>query len=371
MLTQSLHHNHNIVGVSRPSQANERIKGHTLSTKKADVYGIGHALVDLQYSVSDHFLDDHGITKGVMTLLAEEEQHALCQALGDETQAASSGGSAANTMIAIAQYGGRAHYSFKVGDDDWGRFYREDLERAGVTSGSEVESKGTTGKCLVMVTPDADRTLNTFLGMSSEVGPGQLEAEVIDGSDFVYVEGYLVTSDTGHAAGMQAMEAARSGGTAVALTLSDPAIVGAFTERFQQLLSPSVDLLFCNEDEAGALTGASDRSCACLGLKRQATRVCMTCGADGALIMDADDELPQHVAGFPVDAIDTTGAGDAFAGGVLFGLTHGYGLKDAAVLGNYAAAEVVSDYGPRLLRSLQADVGDILKGADQNPSSAR
>ncbi len=341
-----------------------------MSTKKTDVYGIGHALVDLQYSISDSFLDGHGIAKGVMTLLSEDEQDTFCRALADNDHAASSGGSAANTMIAIARYGGHAHYSFKVGDDDWGRFYRDDLEAAGVTSGSAVESEGTTGKCLVMVTPDADRTLNTFLGMSSEVGPGQLENDVIHGSKFVYVEGYLVTSDTGHDAALKAIEAARAGGSAVALTLSDPAIVGAFTERFQQLLSPSVDLLFCNEDEAAALTGESGRTAACLSLKRQARRVCVTCGADGALVMDESDEVPQHVAGRAVDAVDTTGAGDAFAGGVLFGLTHGYGLREAAILGNFAAAEVVSDYGPRLLRSLDTDVARILR-ADQNPSSAK
>jgi len=342
-----------------------------VSTTKTDVYGIGHSLVDLQYSVSDGFLNEQDIAKGVMTLLAEQEQDSLCRALGDDAHAASSGGSAANTMIAVAQFGGRAHYAFKVGDDEWGRFYREDLERAGVTSGAEVESRGTTGKCLVMVTPDADRTLNTFLGMSSEVGPEQVEAEVIDGSDFIYVEGYLVTSDSAHDAALHAIQTARDAGTAVALTLSDPAIVGAFTERFEQLLSPAVDLLFCNEDEACALTGQSDRTSACIQLKHRATRVCVTCGADGALVMEATDQQPQHVPGFAVNAVDTTGAGDAFAGGVLFGLTHGYGLSQAAMLGNYAAAEVVSDYGPRLSRSLRDEVSSILAGNAQNPSAAR
>ena len=337
-----------------------------MSTKQTHVYGIGHALVDLQYSVTERFLEDHGITKGVMTLLTEEEQRSLCGALGDGDQAAASGGSAANTMIAVSQFGGQAHYSFKVGDDDWGRFYREDLERAGVTSGPGVQSHGTTGQCLVMVTPDADRTLNTFLGMSSEVGPQQLERDVIGASDYVYVEGYLVTSDSGHEAALQALEAARNSGTAVSLTLSDPAIVSAFSERFHQLLSPGVDLLFCNEDEARALTGESDRGSACKSLKVHARRICVTCGADGALMLDEGDDLPQLVGGLAVEAIDTTGAGDAFAGGVLFGLTHGYGLGEAAMLGNYAAAVVVSAYGPRLDRSLRDSVAQILKGPGHN-----
>ena len=341
-----------------------------MSTVKPDVYGIGHALVDLQYAVSEKFLKDHGISKGVMTLLAEEEQSALCRALGDDAQTASSGGSAANTMIAIARFGGRAHYAYKVGDDDWGRFYCDDLERAGVTSGSGVRFPGTTGKCLVMVTPDADRTLNTFLGMSSEVGPQQLEAAVIEASRYVYVEGYLVTSDSGFDAARQAIETAREVGAAVSVTLSDPAIVTAFAERFRQLLSPTVDLLLCNEDEACALTGEDERSSACRALARSATRVCVTCGADGACLLDGGDERLEHVDAFPVEAVDTTGAGDAFAGGVLFGLTHGHSLRDAAMLGSYAAAEVVSAYGPRLERSLTADVPEILKGPDLDAGPA-
>ena len=335
---------------------------HILSITTTNVYGIGHALVDLQYSVTERFLEDQGIAKGVMTLLGEQEQRTLCDALGVDTQTASSGGSAANTMITVAQFGGQAHYSFKVGDDDLGRFYRDDLERAGVKSGPGVQSSGTTGQCLVMVTPDADRTLNTFLGMSSEVGPEQLEKEVIASSDYVYVEGYLVTSDTGYNAALQAMEAARDSGRAVSVTLSDPAIVSAFSERFQQLLSPAVDLLFCNEDEARALTGETDRVAACRILSRSATRVCVTCGSEGALLLEEGEDSPQHVNAVRVDAVDTTGAGDAFAGGVLFGLTHGYTLKEAAMLGNYAAAEVVSAYGPRLNRSLQDKITGILKG---------
>ena len=332
---------------------------------KPDVYGIGHALVDLQYSVSETFLENQSIAKGVMTLLSAAAQQTLCDALGDDAQTASSGGSAANTMIAIARFGGRAHYAFKVGDDDWGRFYREDLERAGVTAGSGVRSPGLTGRCLVMVTPDADRTLNTFLGMSSEVGPQQVEETVIEASQYVYVEGYLLTSDSGYDAATRAIEAARQAGAAVSVTLSDPAIVSAFAERFKQLLSPAVDLLLCNEDEARALTGESDRAAACRTLAQSSARLCVTCGADGAYLLDSGADRLQHVAAFPVEAVDTTGAGDAFAGGVLFGLTHGRSLKDAATLGSYAAAEVVAAYGPRLDRSLVAEVPQILAGRGQ------
>jgi len=327
-------------------------------SRKHDVYGVGHALVDTQYAVSTGSLDQLGIDKGIMTLIDEERQQAIVQALPGAPIASASGGSAANTMIGVAGFGGRACYACLVGKDKWGDFYLEDLERAGVHCRPANRSAGRTGQCVVLITPDADRTLNTFLGVSSTIGPEQLEEEVIAASRYVYLEGYLLSSDRGFAACRQAQELARKRGAALSLTLSDPSAVDVCRERFVNLVDSGVDLLFCNEDEARAYTGLQEREAACRVLADAVPAVCITCGPEGAILYENHQRL--HVPGVPVEAVDTTGAGDLFAGGVLFGLTHGYSLEEAGRLGSYAAAQVVARYGPRLERALQEEIDAIL-----------
>ncbi len=333
-----------------------------------DVYGIGHALVDTQYSVNADALAALGVEKGVMTLVDGARRQLVVDGLGTDPILSASGGSAANTMITISRFGGRSCYAYQVGDDDWGRFYRKDLSDAGVESDDGVFLPATpTGQCLVMVTPDADRSMNTFLGASGAMGPGQVDEQTIGDSRFVYLEGYLLTTDEGFAACERAATAARSQGVAVSLTLSDPFVVSAFRERFERLLSSGVDLLFCNEDEAVALTGAGDRMQAAAALAERVGRCFVTCGSDGALVChDSDITL---VAGHQITAIDTTGAGDSFAGGTLFGLSRDLSPQAAAKLGNYAAACVVSAYGPRLQRNLADQVDAIIAGHASLPSS--
>ena len=160
-----------------------------------DVYGVGHALVDIQYQVAAEFLAEHQIEKGVMTLVDQARQHHLTTAIGAEPVASASGGSAANTLIGVARFGGRAYYACLTGRDVWGDFYQRDLEAAGVATHPANRSAGQTGQCLVLITPDADRTLNTFLGVSSTIGPAQLHEEVIANSQYLYIEGYLLGSD--------------------------------------------------------------------------------------------------------------------------------------------------------------------------------
>lgn len=333
-----------------------------------DVCGIGHALVDVQYSVAPEKLAELGVDKGVMTLVDDVRRSAVVSGLGEAPVNQASGGSAANTMITVASFGGRTHYAFQVGDDDLGAFYLQDLDTAGVRSSPTAIQPGVTGQCLVMVTPDADRTLNTFLGASATMGPHQVDDTAINSSQYVYLEGYLLTTAEGLQACQAAASAARSANCLVSVTLSDPFVVGAFKSNFDSLLEPGVDLLFCNEDEARAFTGEQDREAAARALSAIVPRVCVTLGADGALVIDGDS-VPQLVEGFPARAIDTTGAGDTFAGGVLFGLTHGISLAQSAVLGNYGAAIVVSAFGPRPTAPLSELIDDILLRRAPLPSS--
>jgi len=323
-----------------------------------DVYGVGHALVDIQYQVQVDFLAANQVDKGVMTLVDEERQAQLSGALSADPVASASGGSAANTMIGIARFGGSAYYACLTGRDTWGDFYQRDLEQAGVTTHPGNRSEGTTGQCLIFITPDADRTLNTFLGISSAIGPSQLQEDKIADAHYVYLEGYLFSSDDGFAAAAKAHEMAQKSDTKVSLTLSDPFMVSTFKDRFDALLSKGVDVLFCNEDEAVACTGAADREAAGKILGSQIEMAFITCGADGALVYAHGER--HMVPGVQVKAVDTTGAGDLFAGGALFGLTHGFGPVDSARLGSYAAAQVVSRFGPRLEESLAGRIDQIL-----------
>lgn len=332
-----------------------------------DVCGLGHALVDMQYAVSPDKLQELGVDKGVMTLVDGDRRLEVVTGLRSDPVNKASGGSAANTMITIARFGGRTHYAFQVGDDEWGSFYRDDLEAAGVASDQSAIQAGDTGQCLVMVTPDADRTMNTFLGASGTMGPHQVDAAVIQASTYVYLEGYLLTTQEGLAACLVAADAAGTGSTLVSLTLSDPFVVGAFKANFEQIVARGVDLLFCNEDEARAYTGLDDRNDAAQALAALVPRVCVTLGADGALVIDGDGKT-ELVQGFPADAVDTTGAGDTFAGGVLYGLTHGLSLAQSAILGNYGAALVVSVFGPRPAAGLAEQVEDILARRAPDPS---
>ncbi|MCC7264243.1 MAG: adenosine kinase [Candidatus Latescibacteria bacterium] len=328
-------------------------------SRSFDVYGLGHALVDVQYTIAPERLGQLGIRKGVMTLIDEAQQAQLLQALdGSARMAQASGGSAANTMIGVASFGGKAYYTCLIGRDEWGDFYHRDLEKAGVQSNPEGRAAGPTGKCVVLITPDADRTLNTFLGVSSQLAPEHVEAAILGDSAHLYLEGYLVSSDNGFAACLHAQQLGRQAGTRISLTLSDPAMVEFFRARFEQLVAGGVDLLFCNEAEARTFTGASDARAAAAHLATQVGAGCITCGAAGALIFEKGHTA--LVPGFSAQAVDTTGAGDLFAGGVLFGLAKGHTLAQAARLGNYAAAQVVAQYGPRLAHPLHGEADQIL-----------
>jgi sugar/nucleoside kinase (ribokinase family) len=318
-----------------------------------DVYGLGNALVDIQYQIDPSFLEGMGIDKGVMTLIEEDRQLQLIGNLGGKEMARSSGGSAANTMISVVNCGGTGYYACKVAHDADGDFYLNDLEASGVKSSGSYRSDGTTGKCLVMITEDADRTMNTFLGITSTFGPEEIEQDVIAQSKYIYIEGYLVASDSGFESAKVAQKMAQDRGVKVSLTLSDPFITNIFMDRMQALVDGGVDLLFCNEDEAKMFTKTETVEDACAALSDRVGGFVVTCGADGARVKDGGDLI--QAPGFKVDAVDTNGAGDSFAGAYLAAVTNGYTTEQAAKLATYVSSRVVSKYGPRFEDTLGKD----------------
>lgn len=312
------------------------------------VYGLGAALVDTEIEVTDTFLEQAEIQKGLMTLVDEARQEELLTLMEDHLVGSkrSSGGSACNSIIAASYFGAKTFYSCRVANDDNGQFFHHDTQAAGVTTKAADLPDGTTGKCLVMITPDAERTMNTYLGISATLSEDDIDAEAIESSEWVYLEGYLVTSPTGKQAAITTREIAEKAQVKTSLSLSDPGMVEFFKEGLQEMIGKQVDLLFCNKDEAMGWTGASSIEEAVEALKLSAKTFAVTLGKEGALVFDGN-EL-QRIEGEAVEAIDTNGAGDMFAGAFLYAITHGKDYASAAKLANHAAAKVVSQYGPRL-----------------------
>ncbi len=313
---------------------------------KYDVYGVGNALVDIEYEVTAQQLQELGIEKGVMTLVDEPQQTRIVAGLGAHESNRGSGGSAANTIIAVSQLGGRSFYSGRVADDEMGRFYLSDLARAGVATGPESLASGITGKCLVLITPDADRTMNTFLGASADIAPADVYCPAIGESEYLYIEGYLVTGPASKETALHAVAQARQQGTKIAFTLSDPNIVHFFRPAMEAIIGDGVELLFANEDEAKKLAQTDDLAEALEYIKHVARQFVVTRGPDGAVAYDGQQ---QHaIAPVPTTAIDTVGAGDMFAGAFLFGITHGMEFPQAGRLASMASSRIVSSMGPRL-----------------------
>ena len=314
---------------------------------KYDVYGLGNALVDMEFEISDQFLDDNKIDKGVMTLVDENQQHELIEQLDAFEGHKASGGSAANTLIAVSSMGGSSYYSCKVADDDLGHFYLDDLKAAGVDCNMDGKHKGgITGKCLVMVTPDAERTMHTFLGVSSELSPYEVSEEAIKNSRFCYLEGYLTTSVTGKAANIEARNLAEKHDIKTALTFSDPFVVEHFRDGFSETIGDGIDLLFCNEAEALSYTQKNTVDDAVDVIKTFSKTFAITLGAKGAVVYDGTEQI--DIDPHPVTAVDTNGAGDLFAGAFMYGLTRGLSFEQAGNLASKASSQIVSQFGPRL-----------------------
>ncbi|NJL83749.1 MAG: adenosine kinase [Chloroflexaceae bacterium] len=320
--------------------------------RKYNVYGLGNALLDIEYEVTAELLSDLNIHKGVMTLVEEDRQAEIIAFLSDQTPKMSGGGSAANSMVAIANWGESGFYSCKVADDGMGTLYLEDLQRCGVETNLETSQReaGVTGKCLVFVTPDADRTMNTFLGITANLSEGELVVEALRESEYLYIEGYLMPSPSAKTAALKALEIARAADVKTVLSLSDPNMVTYFGEDLREIMGLGLDFMFCNEDEALKLTQTTDLATAIADLRQLSRGFALTRGPRGSIVWNGQELL--EIAAVPVQAIDTVGAGDMYAGAFLYGLTHGLGYGGAGKLASAAAARLVTRYGPRLDREV-------------------
>ncbi len=323
------------------------------------VYGIGNALVDMEFETNELFLKQKGIEKGLMTLIEKDQQEALLESLEKEfgIKKRASGGSAANSIVAISQFGGKTFYACKVADDEAGEFYMKDLEKAGVeTKLADIKEEGVTGKCVVMVTEDAERTMSTYLGITSDFSIKDLHLEELKKSEYLYIEGYLVTSDVSRNAAVHARKIAEENQVKTAFTFSDPAMVTYFKDGVTEIIGDGVDILFCNEEEAQTYTAKETLDEAITELQKIAKKVVVTLGSKGALI--ATEGKRVNIEASPVKAVDTNGAGDMFAGAFMYALTQGMSDRDAGMLASESAARLVATFGARLEKDVHQAILD-------------
>lgn len=318
-----------------------------------DVYGVGNALVDIQARVSDATLQKLGFAKGIMTLVDEDLQQKVLGELDGAPISQCAGGSAANTILGIADFGGKAAYAGKVGSDMLGEFDLADMRKLGVTIEVPPAAEGQTGTCVVLITDDAQRTMLTNLGVSATLSVDDINEEHIKQSKYVYVEGYLFTGETQKRAAYHAIELAKKHGVKVAFTVSDPFLINLFRDEFQELIEGPVDLLFCNLEEARSLTGKHDAVDCAQVIHNHVPNLALTLGGDGSILMHEGRVIP--IEGVEVKAVDTTGAGDMYAAGILYGITNGLSWHQAGHLASHAAARIVSQLGARLKKPFTQD----------------
>jgi sugar/nucleoside kinase (ribokinase family) len=332
---------------------------------KYDVAGLGNAIVDILASVDDRFLLTHRIAKGTMTLIDEFRARELHKALADQQQALSgshqvAGGSCANTMAGLASLGARGFYVGKVYDDRLGAVFGASMTGLGVAFTTRPAKAGSpTASCMIAVTPDGQRSMSTYLGACRELAPADVDEHEIAQASVLYIEGYLWDEDSAKQASRKAIAAAKGAGGRVALTLSDPFCVGRFREEFLGLLGNDLNIVFANEEEAKALFEEEQFDAVVARAKAWGGIAVLTRSARGCVIVE-ENNIHEVPAAPVARVVDTTGAGDQFAAGFLYGLIRGKGLADCGRLGCIAAAEVISHYGARPevpLRALAAKAG--------------
>ena len=320
--------------------------------KKFDVYGVCNPLVDLLSHVPDSFLKKLGIQKNIMHLVTLEQQQELLFALAEEQISVeiAAGGSGANSMIGISQLGGTSAFSGKIGRDEHGKLYREKLEALGV-SDCLTEGEGATGSSLILVSEDGARTMNTFLGMSQELMNPDIDPDIIQSSKYLYLTGYLWDTESQKKAVLNALDEAKKREIKVALSLSDPFCVTRHKEDFINLLKGYASMVFCNQEEAFTLLDTKITQKAVETLSDWTETVALTIGAYGALISHQGETC--YIDPLPVRVEDTTGAGDAFAAGFLYGMTHNMSPLDSGRIGATLAAAVIGQTGPRYLGNVR------------------
>ena len=315
-----------------------------MSDTKYDVLGIGNAIVDVLAKTDDAFLAKHNLPKGGMILIDTDQANTLYGEMGPAQE--TSGGSAANTIAGLAALGGSTAYVGKVADDELGEIFAHDIMAQGVNFETPRCKSGTpTARCFVLVTPDAERTMNTYLGACVELGPDDIMEDQISSAKVVYLEGYLWDPPQAKEAFLKAMKIAHGAGRKVALSLSDSFCVGRYREEFLDLVENHVDILFANEDEIKALYETDDFNTAMNNVRTSVDVAALTRGAEGATIVNGLSEV--HVKADAVELEDTTGAGDLYAAGFLYGYTRGMDMEKCGQIAAMCAAEIISHVGAR------------------------
>ena len=329
-----------------------------MTTSSLDVVGIGNAIVDVIAHAEDEFLANEALVKGTMTLIDAARAEALYRMMGPAIE--TSGGSAGNTMAGLASLGGRGAYIGKVRDDFLGQVFRHDITAIGVRFDTPAATRGPgTARCLILVTPDGQRTMNTYLGASVFFGPADIDHDVIAAAQIAYLEGYLFDPPEAQEAFRKAAAIAHAAGRKVALSLSDPFCVGRHRAAFRDLVDRDIDILFANEAEICSLYETSEFATAAAAVRGHVGIAALTWSASGSVILAAGAE--HRIEAAPVARVlDTTGAGDLYASGFLYGLTHGLPLPTCGKIGSLCAAEIISHFGARpevKLSQLVAGIG--------------
>ena len=325
---------------------------------KYDISALGNALVDTQYKVSSEFLSGVGIEADTMTLASAEEQAPIIEILismGSES-VSDCGGSATNSLVAAANYGSNCHHVCRVADDEDGTRYLDSLRAAGVKhiGVSSENSDMPTGKCLILVTPDAKRTMISMLGVSAYLGASDIDYEVVENSKIFYIEGYMVTSDDNFNAVISTLEHLKGKDVLKALSLSDAGIVHGFKDKFDLIESYGIDMIFCNDDEAVAFSGKENLEDAIEYYKSKSYMTAITKGADGSVVVQNGVEYLAPAE--KITPVDTNGAGDMFAGSFMHAFLQGHDVEACAKFSNYASSKVVETFGPRLSSDGYAEV---------------
>ncbi len=316
-----------------------------MSDARFDVIGIGNAIVDIIGRCEDEFLKKHDAPKGNMRLVDAETVAALYSDMGPAVEI--SGGSAANTLVGLSSFGGSGAFIGKVAADEFGKIFAHDIKAAGVSFDSKpVDGRAPTSRSLILVTPDGERTMNTFLGISTELDEAEVDADLIKSAKVVYLEGYLFDQPAAKAAFREAVSIARAANRKVALTLSDGFCVDRHRDEFLALIREGIDILFANEEEIKSLYQTDSFEDAAAKTAADTELAALTRSAKGSIILSGSDRIEIPVSPVP-EVVDTTGAGDLYAAGFLYGLTSGRDLATSGRLGSIAAAEIISHLGAR------------------------
>jgi len=330
---------------------------------KYDISALGNALVDTQYMVDHSFLDEIGLEADSMTLASAEEHAPIIKKLEEMgvDSVSDCGGSATNSLVAAANYGSSCHHVCRVADDVDGKKYLDSLHTAGVKhiGVSKEESEMPTGKCLIFVTPDAKRTMSSMLGISAFLGPKDIDYDAVQNSKIFYIEGYMVTSDENFNAVTSVLDNIDNEKTLKALSLSDAGIVHGFRDKFKEIETYGIDMIFCNDDEAIAFAGTENLNEAIEFYKNKKYMTAITKGSEGSVVIKDGNEIFSPAV--EIDPVDTNGAGDMFAGSFMHAYLNGHDIAACAEFSNYASSRVVQTFGPRLTPEGYEEVSNKLR----------